>query len=174
MSNKTRNAEKVKTRSALSKHLLAKVSVAIILVCILSFIFLLLSGSRTNPSSQNNCESPSSKSEIFHCNVTKLEYAVEPDQWELGLSGQDSMPAEQGMLFVYGEPSRQCIWMKDMKFSLDIVWLNENKQITKLLKDVSPDTYPTSFCAEDTRYVLEVNSGVMDKLGIGVGDSIQL
>lgn len=64
--------------------------------------------------------------------------------------------------------------MKDMKFNLDIIWLDEKGKIVKLLKNVSPATYPENFCANNARFVLEVNSGTMDKLGIGVGDSIRL
>lgn len=91
-----------------------------------------------------------------------------------GLSGREAIADNQGMLFVFDYPSRQCIWMKDMKFDLDIAWLDKNKKVIKLMKDVKPDTYPESFCSEDTNYVLETNSGVMNHLGIQVGDSAQL
>lgn len=174
MSNKTRNGARVKTGSAPNQLLSLITSAFFILVGVLSLIFLVISDSKTGSVAPANCEDSSSTSEIFNCNITELEYVVEPRQRELGLSGREHLPENSGMVFVFDQPATRCMWMKDMKFSLDIVWIDDNKSIIKVLKDVRPETFPTSFCTPDTRYVLEVNNGVMDRLGIGVGDSLQL
>lgn len=96
-----------------------------------------------------------------------LEKATTPAEWEQGLSDRKSMPSQNGMLFIFDRSSQQCMWMKDMKFSLDIVWLNDKKKIIRIARDLSPNTYPTSYCAEDTRYVIEVNRGVAAKWKLG-------
>lgn len=171
MSNKTRKNAKAKIASAHSNRLILY---TLSLFLLFSAVFLLLTKPESNKGLIKNCTEYASKSEIFHCNITNLEYVVEPAQRQLGLSGRDNLDNNQGMLFVFEQPSEICMWMKDMKFALDIVWIDESGKIVKLLKDVKPDTYPASFCGRDTRYVLEVNSGTMDRIGIGVGDSIRL
>ena len=90
-----------------------------------------------------------------------------------GLSGRDSLPDNQGMLFMFDRPEEQCFWMKDMKFSLDMIWTDEQKRIVRLEKNVSPDTYPASFCAQDTKYVLEFNRGFAAKYGLKPGMTLQ-
>ena len=54
-----------------------------------------------------------------------------------------------------------------------MIWLNEEKTIIKTMQDVSPDTYPEQFCADDTKYVLEFNSGFADKYGLKPGTRLQ-
>ncbi len=167
------NAKKAKTGSAPDRRLIDLITVLLVLVSAISLILLPSLKPRTSEKPVN-CEGPTTKSEIFHCNITDLEYVVEPAQRTLGLSGRDGLSDAQGMVFVFNQSSRQCMWMKEMKFNLDIVWLDENKKIIKILENVSPDTYPTSYCADDTSYVLEVNAGSISRLGLGVGDSVQL
>jgi uncharacterized membrane protein (UPF0127 family) len=109
----------------------------------------------------------------LRCSVD-LEYATTPAERTLGLSGRPFMPAGKGMLFVFERPERQCMWMKDMKFSLDMIWLSPDRKVLRILKNVSPDSYPEVFCADDTSYVIELNSGVGDKLGLHLGDYTEL
>src|SRR3989344_8005153 len=56
-----------------------------------------------------------------------------------GLSGRASMKNNEGMLFVFKEEAIQSFWMKDMQFSLDILWIDENKIIVGIERNVSPD-----------------------------------
>lgn len=91
-----------------------------------------------------------------------------------GLSGRDSLPDNKGMLFVFEKPAEQCIWMKDMLFNIDIIWLNESKEAIRLERNVAPETYPDSFCADDTKYVIELNSGQSDVLGFMAGKRVDL
>ena len=86
----------------------------------------------------------------------------------LGLSGRAELSDDQGMLFEFDDSStKHCFWMKDMKFSIDIVWLDQNKNVVEIKDDVSPDTYPNSFCPDKpAKYVLEVASGRAEELGI--------
>lgn len=75
-----------------------------------------------------------------------------------GLSGRASIGKMEGMLFVFEELGRHGIWMKDMNFPIDILWLDEDKKIIHIEENVSPDTYPTVFRPDgEALYVLEVN-----------------
>lgn len=104
-----------------------------------------------------------------------LELAVSEQQKAIGLSKYRILPESQGMLFVYDKPEKACIWMKDMSFSIDIVWLNEDEKITKIKENVSPQTYPDIFCSktDDTAFVIELVAGVADKAGLKVGDTLK-
>lgn len=91
-----------------------------------------------------------------------------------GLSDRDSLAPQSGMLFVFDPPAEQCIWMKDMRFDLDIIWLDEAKKVIKLEQAVKPETYPASFCAANTKYVIEMNSGDAQALGLAAGQQLTL
>lgn len=91
-----------------------------------------------------------------------------------GLSGRSSMSDNQGMLFVFEQTDQQCIWMKDMNFSLDIIWVGENKEIIDIKRNVSPTTYPESFCVDASKYVIELKSGVATKARLSEGQKLNL
>lgn len=79
---------------------------------------------------------------------------------ELGLSGRTSLAPNTAMLFVFDSSDKWGIWMKDMRFNLDIVWLSEQGVVVGLEQDVSPNTYPEAFYPNmPARYVLELPAG---------------
>jgi uncharacterized membrane protein (UPF0127 family) len=88
-----------------------------------------------------------------------------------GLSGRKSMPKNHAMLFVFDEISQHGIWMKDMNFALDIVWLNEYSEVIHIERNVTPETFPKTFGPQkQSKYVLEFNAGFTSRNGIKVGD----
>lgn len=100
--------------------------------------------------------------------------AAETDQARIkGLSGRANLSVNSGMLFIFDSPNQQCFWMKDMLFNLDIIWTNESKHIEKIEENLSPDTYPKSFCAGNTKYVLEFNPGFAGKHGLKIGEELK-
>ena len=103
-----------------------------------------------------------------------LLVAQTAQQLETGLGGRASLPLNEGMLFVFNTPAIQCFWMKDMHFPLDIIWLDASKYVVYILPDVSPDTYPQSFCPPSlAQYVIELNSGQVKALGIINGNRLE-
>lgn len=107
-----------------------------------------------------------------------IDVADEKEEQERGLSGRTSLPQNRGMLFVYSEPSRPGFWMKDMRFPIDIVWIGADNKIVAVLPNLSPQTYPDVFSPPEevapVQYVLEVNAGLVAKLGWQVGDTVQI
>ncbi len=94
-----------------------------------------------------------------------------------GLSGRESMSFNEGMLFDFQSEGEHCMWMKDMNFSLDMIWLNRDGQVVDVIRDIQPDTYPDQvFCNETApaQYVIEVNAGVAESANIILGQQIQL
>lgn len=91
-----------------------------------------------------------------------------------GLSGREGLGEDEGMLFIFENPDFYGIWMKEMKFPIDIAWLDENKKIIYIEKEVKPETYPKVFNPNSrAQFVLEVNAGFFEKNKIKVGDSLE-
>lgn len=95
-----------------------------------------------------------------------------------GLSGRASLGQNEGLLFVFEKPGFYGIWMKDMNFPIDIVWIDKDKKITHIEKNVSPRTYPKVFYAQKDNlailnlFVLELPVGFLAKNNIQIGDFV--
>ncbi|MGF1613501.1 MAG: DUF192 domain-containing protein [Gammaproteobacteria bacterium] len=88
-----------------------------------------------------------------------------------GLSGVCPMAANEGLYFVFPAPGLLPFWMKDMRFPLDIVWIDAQHRVIHIRDNVAPETFPAVFAAEQpARYVLEINAGRAREAGIQVGD----
>ena len=98
-----------------------------------------------------------------------------PEKQRQGLSGMDGLEPAQGMIFVNESPSKSCFWMKDMKFNIDILWFDRDNRLTDQQRDLSPSTYPESFCPRvGAKYVLEVPAGIAQLLHLKTGDKIEV
>lgn len=92
---------------------------------------------------------------------------------EKGLSGRGDIADDQAMLFVFDESSQQCFWMKDMRFPLDIVWVSATNRIVHIERDVSPSTYPNTFCPKvAAKYVVETNA--LQTKNAQIGDVLRI
>ena len=90
-----------------------------------------------------------------------------------GLGNRDSLDQDMGMLFVFPAPERHGIWMKNMRFPIDIFWIDELGKIVDIEENILPDTFPTVFLPKETdRYVLETNAGFAKKEKIKRGDTL--
>lgn len=89
---------------------------------------------------------------------------------ERGLAGRASLPADEGMLFVFDQPGGWSFWMKGMKLPIDIIWLDADKRVVHIERAVQPDQPPHRSYSpgEDALYVLEVGANQSD--GVHLGD----
>ena len=118
-----------------------------------------------------------------------IEIASTSEEQEQGLSGKsklmefvrDQKIRTEGMLFVFSEPRVLNFWMKDMRFDLDIIWLDENLKIVHIAKNAQADSYNKQNPASSTifsngnnpaKYVLEINSGLSNELNLREGDTL--
>jgi len=100
-----------------------------------------------------------------------VDIADEPSEQAQGLSGRDLMAENKGMLFIFPESLIPSFWMKDMRFPLDMLWVDASGTIIAITKNIPPETYPNIFSPPSPiLYVLEVNSGWSDRNNIKVGD----
>ncbi len=97
-----------------------------------------------------------------------------------GLSGVDSLPGDQGMLFVFPSPNQYRFWMKGMKFSIDMIFIRQGKVVDTLtdlpqpLPGQSDQDLPIYEPVVPVDSVLEVNAGFVSSHSIKDGDKINL
>ncbi len=110
--------------------------------------------------------------------VGSLRYAVtlamNPVEWEKGLSGRPALPLDEGMLFLFPSASVRAFWMKDMNFPIDIIWIDKGWRVVGVEAHATPDSYPKTFTSPSpVARVLEIAS--VGELGspVHVGDQIQ-
>ena len=92
-----------------------------------------------------------------------------------GLSGTTFLPEELVKLFVFDAPGLHSIWMKDMNYSLDIIWADAESKIVYIEENVRPESFPNFFTPTvPAKYVIETNAGFVEENKIKVGESIVL
>jgi len=93
----------------------------------------------------------------------------------LGLSNTPYLPEKVVKFFMFDVDSDHPIWMKDMNYSIDIIWVNKAGEIVFVKEDVSPETYPEAFYSPTlARYVIETKAGFFSKNNLKVGDKVTL
>ena len=103
-----------------------------------------------------------------------VEIAQTPKEQMIGLSYRKSLAEGRGMLFIFDRNDTHSIWMKDMHFPIDIVWITEAMKVAHIAQNVSPDTFPQVFSPPSpARYVLETPAGYT-KGKIQPGDTMTL
>lgn len=103
--------------------------------------------------------------------VFKTRVAKTPDEREKGLSNTTALREDQALLFVFETDEKWSIWMKDMNYPIDIIWLNKDKKVVHIVKNAPPESYPDEkfTSKEEARYVVELVAGTADKKSIKVG-----
>lgn len=109
--------------------------------------------------------------------VVTVEVAHTETEKVRGLSGRDGLAPGGGMLFVYQAPARPLIWMRGMRFPLDILWIRDGRVVdfVKGAKPPAPGDLPEIFSPpQAVQYVLEVPAGFVDRYGIALDDPVHV
>ena len=88
---------------------------------------------------------------------------------------RERLAPHEGMFFIFERDTRHGIWMKNMKFPIDILWIDRNKIIVGIKKNAPAcgAPCPTYSAYHSAQYVLEVNAGFVDTNQIKVGDPVE-
>jgi uncharacterized protein len=128
---------------------------------------------------QPNTDQPVKNIAVIGNHRIDIEIARTGAEQNKGLGGRDSLPENNGMLFVFPVEGKYPFWMKEMRFALDFIWIKDNK-IVEITANVlhQPNVADTElklyYPANPVDSMLEVNAGFTSKNGIKVGDSINL
>jgi len=92
-----------------------------------------------------------------------------------GLSGRRSLDPYGGLLFIFDDSSYHGIWMKDMNFSIDVIWINSDLKVVGITTNLTPGSYPRIFePPSPVKYIIETKPHFADNIGIQVGDKVRL
>ena len=108
--------------------------------------------------------------------VLKVEVADTSLKRMKGLMFRKSLPRNSGMLFVFNSKNYHTIWTVNMRFPIDIIWLDEKMRVVDMVEDAQPCriSYKVYKPRKKAKYILEVNSGVCKKHGIKLGSVFML
>ena len=90
---------------------------------------------------------------------------------QIGLMHRTSMPAHEGMLFIFEHAGIQCFWMKNTLIPLTAAFISDDGRIVNLA-DMQPLDENSHCSREPVRYVLEMNQGWFQSKNIQSGSRI--
>ena len=106
----------------------------------------------------------------------RVEVADDAEERRIGLMFRESMPEDSGMIFIHPETQRMAYWMKNTRIPLDILYFDESLRLVSQQRDVPPcalgDRCPAYPSTGPARYVLELNAGQAQKIGLKDGTPI--
>ena len=148
---------------------LKKISLILVLSILIIFFFF-------NIAKSLNIFSKVTPSNIGHIEINGVGLSVykvtsEKDQ-KKGLSGRESLRNDEGMFFIFPKIEEHLLWMKEMKFPIDMIWFDGDLNVIYVEKNVSPESYPSTFGpSEGSKYVLETNANFFEKNNLKIGDN---
>ena len=106
--------------------------------------------------------------------VLLLEVATSTETRTRGLGGREKLDENTALLMIFPEDDTYGIWMKDMLFTIDVLWLDSKGRIIDIVERMAPETYPQAFMpSEEVRYVLEAPAGFITAHGVLTGDRVR-
>ena len=99
------------------------------------------------------------------------QVAATPQERQTGLMWRKSMPAHEGMLFIFDQPSQQCFWMKNTLLPLSAAFIADDGSIVNIV-DMKPQTTDAHCSTRPVRFVLEMNRGWFAKKGLHAGSRL--
>lgn len=108
--------------------------------------------------------------------VLQVELMVEDGDRAMGLMFRPSLALDRGMLFVFEPPEFPGIWMKNCRFPIDILWLDEERKVVHLEESVPPckaDPCPVYTPLRRSAYVVELNAGQARREKATLGSTVR-
>lgn len=139
-------------------------TVFLLLILFLTFIIILFYSHLKN---QNQV--------CFKNNCFTVELAITAQEQARGLMFREKLAPDKGMLFIFKDEGEHSFWMKNTLMPLDIIWINKDKEAVYISENIQPcklDYCPAIKPDKKAQYVLELNGGTVDKIGLEVGDKI--
>ncbi|MDJ0269857.1 MAG: DUF192 domain-containing protein [Aigarchaeota archaeon] len=110
--------------------------------------------------------------------LVRVEIADTPEERIRGLSGRESLKPGWGMLFIFPQEGIYSFWMYGMRFSLDIIWIDEDGYVVYVVEKAPPckedGECPSYTPDEEALYVLEVAAGFVEDNNVREGQRIRI
>jgi uncharacterized protein len=102
----------------------------------------------------------------------EAELAHTPQTRQTGLMHRRTMPEQRGMVFVFAQAARHCMWMKNTYIPLSVAFIGDDGQIINIA-DMTPHSEDSHCAAAPARYALEMNQGWFASRGFGAGAAVR-
>jgi hypothetical protein len=105
-----------------------------------------------------------------------VEVMVEDQDRQMGLMFRPSLPPDRGLLFLFPSLDFHGIWMKNCKFPIDILWLDEQQRVVHVAAHTPPckaEPCPVYQPLRRAAYVLEINAGQAAREKAVVGSRLE-
>jgi len=105
----------------------------------------------------------------------RAEIADNPITQTKGLMFRKNLPENEGMLFIFNNEGYHNFWMMNMSFPIDIIWVNKEKVVVDITKNVQPCKLlcPIYRPNEKAMYVLEVNANFTEEHKVVIGKPLE-
>ena len=107
--------------------------------------------------------------------VLQVEVMVKDEDRAMGLMFRPSLALDRGLLFIFERAGFHGIWMKNCRFPIDILWLDEQRKVVHLAEAVPPcraDPCPVYEPLRRAAYVVELNAGQARRETAVVGSTL--
>ena len=110
---------------------------------------------------------------IYNKNITfDVEIAKTIEERRTGLMYRKKLLNNEGMLFIFPREKIIQLWMKNTYIPLDVIFISENKVIVDIKKNMEKLSKTIVKSKVKSRYALEFNAGLINKLDIKIGDKV--
>jgi len=143
-----------------------KIGYLIILLAIIIFVYTKI------PRKVNKTIDQKIGNQLFSLEVADNVYLLGK-----GLSNRNELCSKCGMLFLFGFESTQTFWMKDTLIPLDMIFINANGQVTNIVTaypEPNKSDFELTLYQGTAKYIIELNGGTSQKIGLKIGDQIDL
>lgn len=103
-----------------------------------------------------------------------VEHVNTPEKMALGLMYRKQLDKDKGMLFTFYPPRQVSFWMKNTYIPLDILYINNDKEVVRIYHNTVPLSEKTLPSDENIAYVLEINAGLAKSLHITEGSTLSI
>jgi uncharacterized membrane protein (UPF0127 family) len=157
-------------------------------VAIVLIVFFVITGVANKENVFSNVDPGNSRSQINssltskqvtiltngHGDQYSLKVADTPEKRATGLMNITSLKDDEGMIFVFEEPQQVSFWMKDTYIPLDMIFVDEDMQIVKVVVNATPLKEDAYNSPKKVKYVLELRGGISAEKGYTISDKIKL
>ena len=116
--------------------------------------------------------------------VTVGKYPNGPALFRVGVAANDAdrerglmfvrhLPDASGLLFVFDDDSRKSFYMRNTLISLDMIFIDRDGYIVDIYECATPLSLESVVSRRGARYVLEVNCGAAERVGLQIGDRLE-
>lgn len=102
-----------------------------------------------------------------------IEIADNEYETQTGLMYRTKLETNHAMLFIFPDEDFRSFYMKNTKIPLDIIYINQNREIVSIQKNAKPFDETSLPSEAPAKYVLEINGGLSDEWQLGVRDKIE-